>query len=112
MLQTIITGLCGAGWLATLIMYFIDRKDKRKADNDSTKNELKEINERLDKSEKDSVRIQLLLLMKDYDPKDESELLKCAQHYFVDLRGNWWITPKFNRFIEREGIARPDWLDQ
>ena len=111
MLQTIITGLCGAGWLATLIIYFFDRWDKKKNASDSTKDELKEINERLDKGDKDNVRIQLLLLMKDYDPNDESELLKCAQHYFVDLKGNWWITPKFNRFIEKQGIAKPEWLD-
>lgn len=112
MLETIITGICGAGWFATLIMFFIQRHDT-KAQTDSEENKrLNDLEEALKKNEKDNVRIQLLLLMSTYTEEDEHELLTCAEHYFVELKSNWYMTAKFNRFLQKHNIAVPEWFKE
>ena len=92
--------IIGGLGLGSLIIFFVQRHDTKKG-----------LDRQLKKLEKDNVRTQLLLLMYTYDPKDEAELMSCAEHYFKDLDGNWFMTPKFNRFIQKNKIAKPEWLD-
>ena len=92
--------IIGGIGIGSLIIFFIQRHDQKKG-----------LEAKLKIVEKDSVRTQLLLLMYMYKPKDEAELMKCAQHYFVDLEANWYMTPLFNRFVQENGIAKPEWLD-
>lgn len=110
-----------SGSLVTLIIFIINRHDAKKDENKKIHDELSEIRlaseqedealkKELKKLEKDSVRTQLLLLMSHYRPEDEHELLQVAEHYFIDLDANWYLTPKFNRFLEEEKIARPEWF--
>ena len=93
----IILGGLGIG---SLITFFVTRHDNKKG-----------LEKQLRKLEKDVLRTQLLLLMKEYDQRDENELLTLAEHYFGDLKGNWYMTPKFNRFITDKKISKPEWLD-
>lgn len=62
------------------------------------------------KTEKDNVRTQMLVLMSVY-PKEEAELLKLAEHYFADLKGDWYMTSLFNKHCEKYKIAKPDWFN-
>lgn len=59
--------------------------------------------------EKDTCRTQLLLLMADY-PREHSEILTLARHYFADLKGDWYLTGIFNQFLQAEKIGRPEWF--
>ena len=107
MLETIIAGICGAGWLATLIMFFVQRHDQKKEGIDTIKKQLKRL-------EKDGIRTQLLLLMRTYSEEDEHELLQVAEHYFSkdELSGNWYMTTLFNRFLTNHNIAKPNWFNE
>lgn len=113
--------LLTSGSLVTLIIFLVQRHDTKKEAYKKIREELEKIqnestrkDEYLEKElrmlEKDSVRTQLLLLMNHYHPDDEREMMQVAQHYFVDLEANWYLTPKFNRFLEKNKIARPEWL--
>lgn len=111
--QDIITLICGIGWVGTFVMFLVQRHDAKKDKNSGVNEQLKDIDKRLKKQEKDNVRIQLLLLMASYTPEDERELLTCAEHYFSKehLNANWYMTSKFNRFIEQQNIAKPSWFE-
>lgn len=63
----------------------------------------------LSKTERDSVRTQLLLLMSDY-PDNTTEIMGVAQHYFDDIGGNWYMTTVFHRWLESRDIGKPDWF--
>ena len=78
-------------------------KDQAKSDKDET-------NKRFKVLEKDIVRTQLLMLMYNYEHDDKRELLQVAEHYFVDLKADWYMTGLFNRFLEKKGIGKPDWF--
>lgn len=111
MVLGIITAICGCGWLATLIMFFVQRADAKKEQKDGITKELADIRKQLKKGEKDSVRTQLLLLMRTYSEEDEQELLQVAEYYFVKLKADWYLTAMFSRFLLKHNIAQPSWFE-
>lgn len=109
------------GGFVTLIIFLIKRHDAKKSEYKKLHNELaafkeeshredEELRAELIKVEKDTVRIQLLLLMYHYKPENEHEMMIVAEHYFVNLEANWYMTEKFNSFLEENHIAKPEWF--
>lgn len=117
---TIIAAICGCTAFWQLIDHLIEARRKQGFDIDQAVRDIQrnmsvlhdnqeDIKQGLAKTEKDSVRTQLLLLMSDY-PDNAQEIMGVAQHYFDDIGGNWYMTSMFNRWLEREQIGRPDWF--
>ena len=59
--------------------------------------------EKVDKTELNATRSQLLTLMSDY-PDNESEILKVADYYFNELDGDWYMTELFTKWADSRGI--------
>lgn len=97
MLQIIIA-IIGSTTVATLIQFFVTRRDNEKG-----------ISKRLDKLERDGLRTQLLLLIL-MRPTETKEILTLGEHYFKDLHGNWYMTALFNKWVADAGIAEPEWF--
>ena len=106
----IIIAIIGSGALSTIISAIIaatrDRKSQLKEI--TAKLTVIEANQRI--AEKDSLRTQLLLMIASY-PNEKTEILKLAQHYFSDLKGNWTATAIFNTWLCKycEGV-KPEWF--
>ena len=106
----IIIAIIGSGALSTIISAIIaatrDRKSQLKEI--TAKLTVIEANQRI--AEKDSLRTQLLLMIASY-PNEKTEILKLAQHYFSDLKGNWTATAIFNTWLSKycEGV-KPEWF--
>ena len=97
MLQIIIA-VVGSTALATLVQFFVTRHDNKM-----------NLTKRLDRLERDGLRTQLLLLVL-LKPGENQEILTLAEHYFKDLKGNWYMTSIFNTWVEENGIAEPEWF--
>lgn len=97
MLQIIIA-VVGSTALATLVQFFVTRHDNKR-----------NLTKRLDRLERDGLRTQLLLLVL-LKPGEKQEILTLAEHYFKDLKGNWYMTSIFNTWVEENGIAEPEWF--
>lgn len=97
MLQVIIA-VIGSTTLATLVQFFVTRHDNKR-----------NLSKRLDRLERDGLRTQLLLLVL-LKPGEKQEILTLAEHYFKDLKGNWYMTSIFNTWVEENGIAEPEWF--
>ena len=97
---TIIVAVLGALDLATLIIFFVNRHDSKK-----------NITGRLTTLEKDTLRTQLLMLIL-LKPDERQEIVTIAQHYFGRLHGDWYMTGIFNRWIEENSMAKPEWFDK
>ena len=93
----VISAMTSGGVLAFL-QFLISRNDDKQG-----------IKSTLKKLEKDGLRTQLLLmiLMK---PEEKKEILTLAQHYFVDLEGNWYMTDIFKKWLKEKGHSNPDWF--
>ena len=91
-----IAALIGSTTVATLIQFFVNRHDKR-------------LEDKLNKLERDGLRTQLLVLIIQR-PEEKQEILTIAEHYFKDLKGDWYMTSIFNKWIIDAGIAEPEWF--
>lgn len=94
----IIIAILGSTAVATLIQFFVTRHDNRA-----------NISKRLDKLERDGLRSQLLLLIL-LKPGEVQEILTISEHYFKDLKGDWYMTSIFNRWVEESNISEPEWF--
>lgn len=92
-------------WLFVQTVYTTKRSRK-----DETQKKLDELEAKAVKSEKDSVRLQLLVLMSDY-PDDTAEILTAAKHYFGELKADWYMTSIFNNYLQAHNIGKPEWFD-
>lgn len=96
---TIIVSVLASNALFAFIQFLISRHDTKKS-----------IKDKLSLLEKDTLRTQLLLmiLMK---PDEKQEILTVGEHYFKVLKGNWYMTSIFNKWLEEycEGI-KPEWF--
>ena len=56
---------------------------------------------------KDTLRIQLLMIMKD-QPENTDTILKLAETYFVKLKGDWYMTSEFMKWAKKHDVMIPD----
>lgn len=98
MVETVILAIIGSGALSTVISAVINAISGRKG-----------LKSKVKKIEKDSVRLQLLLLMSDY-PEERQEIMNIAEYYFATLKSNWYMTSLFDKWLKKNGIDRPQWF--
>ena len=97
MITTIVLAILASNGFFALLQFLITRWDTRK-----------NFKGKLERLEKDGLRTQLLLLLL-MQPDEETEILKLAQHYFVKLKGNWYMTSVFSKWCKSRGL-RPEWF--
>lgn len=115
-MTNIITTLIGVLLGSGLIQFFVTRADNKKKDNMDEK--LKPIASKLDKlldeqkkNEKDNLRTQLLVMMT-VMPNDHSEILTLAERYFGQLKGDWFYSSLFAKWLKENNIEKPLWFDK
>ena len=111
-LVAIVSLLLGNG----IIQFLINRHDNLKKENIDEK--LKPLESKIDKildeqkkSEKDNLRTQLLVMM-NMMPNNHSEILTLAERYFGDLKGDWFYSSLFARWLKDNDIEKPIWFDK
>ena len=90
----IIIAIIGSGALASAMSMIVGAIQKRS---------------KLRKLEKDTVRLQLLFLMK-IMPEEEQELMMLGEYYFDKLKANWYLSSLFDKHLKARGIERPSWF--
>ena len=107
MAENILIAILGGGNLLLFIKFLIERHDK-KAEK-AIDQERQSIRDTLVKLEKDGLRTQLLLLIL-LKPEEQTEILKVAEHYFVKLKANWYMTGMFKKWADARGLE-PEWFE-
>ena len=108
MTENLLLGILGGGNLILFIKFIIERSDRKKERAEDLDRE--GVNKKLQLLERDGLRTQLLLLVL-LKPSEQSEILRIAEHYFKDLKGNWYMTSIFKKWLKDVGVADPDWFD-
>lgn len=105
MTENLLIAILGGGNLLLFVKFLIERHDAKKD---------KDIGSTLIKLEKDGLRTQLLLMIL-LKPKEETEILTIAEHYFKKppegLGGNWYMTSMFKSWLKEYTIAQPEWFE-
>lgn len=108
MAENILIAILGGGNLILFIKFLIERHDKKvEKTEEEKKNDIKNT---LIKLEKDGLRTQLLLLIL-IKPDEQTEILRIAEHYFKVLKGDWYMTSIFNKWLKAENVASPEWFE-
>lgn len=106
---TIICSVIGSGAMFAFIQFLITRKDQRNEMFEQINKRLDKIDNRMLTIEKDNCRQQMMLLMNSY-PDEKQKLMKLAEHYFVDLKGDWYFTDLFLSWLRTNNIEKPVWF--
>ena len=106
----IVVACIGSSALTNFIQFLISRKDSKNEEQEKIFKELKTIKEMCAIHEKDICRSQLLLLISNY-PEDKIEIMKLAEHYFTDLKANWYMSSIFNTWLQENHLTKPDWFN-
>lgn len=103
-METIILAVLGSTALSSLIQFLIKRYDDKK-------NAKTNVKEKLTTLEKDVLRTQMLLLIL-MKPEEQKEILTIGEHYFKTLKGDWYMTSIFNKWLKASNIAEPEWFEK
>lgn len=63
----------------------------------------KKIDDNYSKDELATTRLELMVLM-EHDPENVIEIEKLARHYFLDLKGNSYLTSVFSKWCRGHGV--------
>lgn len=117
MAETVIIAVISSGLLSVIVTEIFgllkakrSKKDGVEAKLTALKQEQDGIQAALKTAEKDALRTQLLVMISDY-ADEKQEILTLAEHYFRVLKGDWYMTAIFNRWLTQEKIASPQWFD-
>ena len=99
-METIILAVLGSTALSSLIQFLIKRWDDKH-----------NVKDKLATLEKDVLRTQMLLLIL-MKPDEKKEILTIGEHYFKTLKGDWYMTSIFNKWLESSNIAEPEWFER
>ena len=94
MAENIILGILGGGNIILFIKFLIERHDRKKEREEDK--EVEGVKKKLVVLERDGLRTQLLLLIL-LKPEEQTEILRIAEHYFRNLKGNWYMTSIFKK---------------
>lgn len=109
MVENIVLGILGGGNIILFIKFLIERHDRKQERAED--NEKENLKSRLLILEKDGLRTQLLLLIL-LRPNEQTEILRLAEHYFKDLKGNWYMTSIFSKWLTDQNVGEPDWFNK
>ena len=91
--------LIGSGALGVLVSRIFDLFLTRKGS----------LRKQLERLEKYSLRTQLLVMISDY-PAEKQEILTLGDRYFRQLKGDWYMTSLYNKWLEKSGTTPPTWF--
>ena len=103
----LIIGFAGTIVGSGIIQFLVNRYDAKKG----IESKLDKIIDEQKKAEKDSLRVQLLVMM-NLMPNNHEEIMTLGQRYFDDLKGDWFYSSLFAKWLKDNKIDKPLWFDK
>lgn len=108
---SLILGILGAGSFFGFLQFLINRKDSKNDKLDDILDRLSIIENKQDKCALSETRSELLIMMNHYK-KDTSEIMRLAQKYFEELKGDFYMTSIFQKWMKTNKIETPVWFKE
>lgn len=109
MSQETILAVFGAVLGSGLIQFLITRHDNNKAN--PIEKKIDKILEEQKKTEKDNLRTQLLVMM-NMMPNNHEEIMTLAERYFKELKGDWFYSSLFSKWLKDNNVEKPLWFEK
>lgn len=102
-LVTLIVGLLGGGTVATLVQFFVKRKDEKAKEESKQTKILRQLLNQAQKSELNDAQTHLIILINHY-PKEHKAILAEAEAYLA-MGGNSWVWGILARWAKDERVS-------
>lgn len=102
-ITTIIIACIGSSGFFAVVQMLLNRLFTKHDNKDSQAKSLKRLAERADTGDLNDSRIQLLILINHY-PQCHQEILKEAENYFINLKGDSWVASIVTNWAEQEHV--------
>ena len=99
----IMASVFGSAGLFSLIQFLIARHDNKDQDLEHIKDKLDSIDDKCDRNERATTRLQLIFLI-DSQPQNKDTILQTAQRYFIELNGNGEAWAVFNAWAKENKL--------
>lgn len=99
----IIVSVFGSAGIFGLIQFLISRHDGKNQDLIHIKDKLDQIDDKCDRNERATTRLQLIFLI-DSQPDNKDTILQTAQRYFIELNGNGEAWAIFNAWAKKNKL--------
>ena len=109
MSQETFLAIIGAVLGSGLIQFLITRHDNNKAN--PIEKKIDKILEEQKKTEKDNLRTQLLVMM-NMMPNNHEEIMTLAERYFKELKGDWFYSSLFSKWLKDNNVEKPLWFEK
>lgn len=109
MSQETILAVIGAVLGSGLIQFLITRHDNNRAN--PIEKKIDKILEEQKKTEKDNLRTQLLVMM-NMMPNNHEEIMTLAERYFKELKGDWFYSSLFSKWLKDNNVEKPLWFEK
>lgn len=111
MLVPIIITIIGSNAFFGFIQFLISRKDSNNERFKSIEDKMTSIDNKINYIDQGGVRQQIMLLIHLYPQRDE-EIIKLAKKYFIDFKGNYYLTTIFKQYLDDNNLTYPQWFIQ
>ena len=115
-ISIILAIIASSAAILTFIQFMITRHDTRKGalveltqTVDKIRDDVADLKESASKQEGDNCRQQLMLLIH-ISPNNAGDIIPLAFHYFVELKGDTYMTNLFQNWLVEKSIDRPIWF--
>lgn len=108
-LVPIIISIVSSNAFFAFIQFLITRKDKDNKKYKDIEDRFNKIDERMKYLDQGNIRLQILVLIHLY-PERSEEIIKLAKKYFVDFKGNYYVTSIFKQYLDDNKLIYPPWF--
>ena len=108
-LSIILALIASAAAILAFVQFLITRRDQKKGELAQILKDNKEMKQAIQDVKMDNCRMQLMMLIR-ISPKSAADILPLAFHYFVELKGDQFLTNLFSDWLKSQEINKPIWF--
>lgn len=102
-LVTLIVGLLGGGTAATLVQFFVKRKDTKNDELATIKKDIEWIKMKSGQRDVNISQLKILNLIQ-HNPKDHKAIMMECDNYFLVLKADSWVLDLVGDWATTEGV--------
>lgn len=109
LIVTIIIAIIGSNAFFAFIQFLITRKDNNNKRFKAIDDRFNALEQKMNYIDQGNIRLQILFLIHLY-PKRSEEIIKLAKKYFIDFKGNYYVTGIFKQYLDDNNLIYPQWF--
>lgn len=109
LLLPVVIAVVSSNAFFAFIQFLITRRDNNNKKFKAIEERFDKVDSRMNYIDQGNLRLQILVLIHLY-PQRSEEIIKLAKKYFVDFKGNYYVTGIFKQYLDDNNLIYPQWF--